>query len=236
MIQIDSFLTSGKILVNLQKDSLKIRCKVDDQFYVPADFKIISAPSNPYQFDYKTYLARQGIHQQLFVTNSQWKPLEEPSFSVLGFAATIRNNVQQSLQKYSFSTNSLGIINALLLGQRQELSRELLEDYANAGAIHILAVSGLHVGILLFLLNILLKPLRNIPYGKPIQLLLTVLLLWSFAFIAGFSASVVRAVTMFSFVPFGQSLNRKTPIEFSLISSAFLLLVVHPLFLFDVGF
>ena len=236
VIQIDSFLTSGKILVNLQKDSLKIRCKVDDQFYVPADFKIISAPSNPYQFDYKTYLARQGIHQQLFVTNSQWKPLEESSFSVLGFAATIRNNVQQSLQKYSFSTNSLGIINALLLGQRQELSKELLEDYANAGAIHILAVSGLHVGILLLLLNVLLKPLRNIPYGKPIQLLLTVFLLWSFAFIAGLSASVVRAVTMFSFVAFGQSLNRKTPIEFSLISSAFLLLVVHPLFLFDVGF
>ena len=236
VIQVDDFFTSGKIIVNLQKDALKTTLDVDDLLSVSADFKTIPAPLNPYQFDYKTYLARQGIHQQLYLKKYHWKPLGKVSFSLVGFAASIRNQIQQSLQKYSFSKNTLGIINALLLGQRQDLSKELLDDYANAGAIHILAVSGLHVGILLLLLNFLLKPLSNIPYGTPLQLLLTVGLLWSFALVAGLSASVVRAVTMFSFVAFGQSLKRKVPIEFSLIASAFLLLLVHPLFLFDVGF
>jgi competence protein ComEC len=121
-------------------------------------------------------------------------------------------------------------MNALLLGQRQDLSNELLNKYENAGAIHILAVSGLHVGILLLLLNFLLQPLERLRKGKSIKIILVVGLLWCFALIAGMSASVVRAVTMFSFVAVGLSFQRRKTITFSLISSAFLLLLVKPCF------
>ena len=234
--QIDHFFTSGKILVNIEKESLRNTFNVNDQLYVSADFKQISPPLNPYQFDYKRYLARRGIYQQLFIQNNTFKSLRKGGFSLNGFSASIRNTIQGSLRNHSFSKNTLGLINALLLGQRQDISKELLTDYANAGAIHILAVSGLHVGILLLLLNFLLKPLESLPKGKLIKLILIALLLWCFAFIAGLSASVVRAVTMFTFVAIGQSLHRKTLVEFSLIASAFLLLLLQPMFLFDVGF
>jgi len=124
----------------------------------------------------------------------------------------------------------------LVLGQRKELSKELISEYQRAGAIHILAVSGLHVGVILLLVSFLLKPLERIRYGVFIKTLCIIFLLWVFAFIAGLSASVVRAVTMFTFVAIGMFFGRNNGIEFSLISSMFLLLLIKPLFLFDVGF
>jgi competence protein ComEC len=165
--------------------------------FVSVDFKTIQSPLNPHQFNYKDYLARQGICQQVYLKKNTYKFFGKGSTTLVGFAASIRNKIQRSLQKHSFSKNTLGVLNALLLGQRQDLSRELLTDYANAGAIHILAVSGLHVGIILLLLNFLLKPIRSIQNGNFIKLILIVGFLWCFAFIAGLSASVVRAVTVY---------------------------------------
>ena len=130
----------------------------------------------------------------------------------------------------------MAVINALLLGQRQDISKELISDYSRAGAIHILAVSGLHVGIILLILSSIFKPLERVKNGKFLKTMLIVVFLWMFAFIAGLSASVVRAVTMFTFLAVGQSFQQKSVVEFSLISSLFFLLLVKPMFLFDVGF
>ena len=127
-------------------------------------------------------------------------------------------------------------MNALLLGQRQDISKELTANYSKAGAIHILAVSGLHVGIILWMLSFVLKPLERFKKGKVIKLVLVVLFLWFFAVLAGMSASVTRAVTMFSAIAIGQFFNKRNAIEQSLIFSMFLLLLLKPLFLFDVGF
>jgi competence protein ComEC len=124
----------------------------------------------------------------------------------------------------------------LLLGQRQDISKELLTDYQKAGAIHILAVSGLHVGVLLWMLSFLFQPIERLPYGKFLKAIVIVLLLWGFAFIAGLSASVVRAVTMFTFLAIGQSFQRKHVVTYSLIASMFFLLLIKPMFIFDVGF
>jgi competence protein ComEC len=86
------------------------------------------------------------------------------------------------------------------LGQRNDISKETYDDYKNAGAVHILALSGLHIGILILVIQYLLRPLNKLPNGKKMSLLLTVLLLWCFALLAGLSASIVRACTMFSFI------------------------------------
>jgi competence protein ComEC len=94
----------------------------------------------------------------------------------------------------------------------------------------------LHVGIILLILSFLFKPIEKIKNGTYLKAFCIVLLLWMFAFIAGLSASVVRAVTMFTFLAIGQSLQRKKVVEFSLISSMLFLLIVKPMFLFDVGF
>jgi len=234
--QVDSTKTNGTILLNIQKDSTQNSLAVGNRIFIKTPFKELIPPLNPHQFDYKQYLAKQYIYHQVFLDKKQFKQLDDASFSLIGLSASIRGKVQTSLKQYHFSNNEFAVINALLLGQRQEISKELLESYTNAGAIHILAISGLHIGILLLLLSYLFKPLEKLPHGMLIKTTCIILLLWSFAFIAGLSASVVRAVTMFTFVAIGLSFKRKKVIEFSLISSMLFLLLIRPMFLFDVGF
>lgn len=236
VIQVDANKVIGKVLLNISKDSFSNLLKVDELVYAKPEFIEVNSPLNPHQFNYKAYLEKQGIQQQLFLKNNQYKSLGVKGFSLSGFSAKIRKRIQKSLKKYQFKNDELAVINALLLGQRQGISKELSANYSKAGAIHILAVSGLHVGIILLILSNLFKPLEQFKNGKIIKTVIIVLFLWMFAFIAGLSASVVRAVTMFTFLAFGLSFQRKKVVAFSLISSMFFLLIFKPMFLFDVGF
>lgn len=161
---------------------------------------------------------------------------DESKFSLIRIIDAFRINIQKSLRRYHFTEDELAVMNALLLGQRQEISKELSDNYSKAGAIHILAVSGLHVGIILLILSFLLKPLERVNKGKLIKLVLVILFLWFFAVLAGMSASVTRAVTMFSAIALGKFFNKRNAVEHSLIFSMFIILLWKPLFLFDVGF
>ena len=236
IIQIDSNLTKGSVLLNIKKDSLGKQLNIDDQISVKPILKKLIPPLNPHQFDYKSYLAKQGIHHQIFLENNEFLKLKSNTTTLFGLAARLRIEIQTSLKKYHFKKNELAVINALLLGQRQDISKALITDYQRAGAIHILAVSGLHVGVILLILTFIFKPLERFTYGKFFKTIIIVLLLWMFAFVAGLSASVVRAVTMFTFVAIGMSFRRKNIVAFSFITSMFFLLLVKPMFLFDVGF
>ena len=236
VLQIDHQKTTGSVLINIKKDSVASFFKIGDRILLKNKFIAIKESLNPYQFNYKNYLAKQGIHQQVYATKQELLLLDQTSTSFLEFIAAFRLKIQQSLQQYDFSEDELAIMNALLLGQRQDISKELTANYSKAGAIHILAVSGLHVGIILWMLSFVLKPLERYKKGKVIKLVLVLLFLWFFAVLAGMSASVTRAVTMFSAIAIGQFFNKRNAIEQSLIFSMFLLLLLKPLFLFDVGF
>jgi len=148
----------------------------------------------------------------------------------------LREQLILDLKRNDFGKNEIAVFQALILGQRREISNELYKDYAAAGAIHILAISGLHIGILLFLLNYLFKGFDRLKYGKVLKTILIILLLWSFAVLTGLSASVVRAVTMFSFLAVGLQLKRKTSALNSLSLSLFILLLINPYYIFQVGF
>jgi competence protein ComEC len=125
---------------------------------------------------------------------------------------------------------------ALLLGQQQDIDSETLQEYQLAGAVHILSVSGLHVGFIMLFINFLLKPIPNTSRNAYIKLLIIVLALWSYGILAGLAPSVVRSVTMFSFVAVGQHLRRSVNVYHSLLVSVLLILLWKPSFLFDVGF
>lgn len=236
VIQLGATSTRGKVLVNCAKKDAPIHFSVDDLLIVNSNFQSINSPLNPYQFNYKSYLEKQGIHHQLFIQNKAYKYIKSANSSWLGYANLFRNKVHYALENYHFLPNELAVINALLLGKRAQISKQLLEDYSNAGAIHILAISGLHVGVILLILSFLLKPLEQLKNGNVLKTIIIVILLWVFAFIAGLSASVVRAVTMFTFIAIGLFFNRNNTLLFSLISSLLLLLILNPLFVFDVGF
>lgn len=236
VFQLNKQSTIGKVLVNVEKDSTKNRFKVDDQFLVNTSFKTINSPLNPYGFNYQKYLHNQQVDYQINIDKDAILDLENSKSSVNGLAASFREKINNSLIKYGFKDNELAVINALLLGQRQTISSDLMQSYTGAGAIHILAVSGLHVGIILLILTFLFKPFHYFKKGKLIASICIVVSLWLFAIIAGLSASVVRAVTMFTAITIGLYLNRPSNIYNTLITSMFFLLLFHPSYLFEVGF
>lgn len=236
LLEIDNKNTSGKTLLNIQKDTLHAPLRVDNVYVSRIDFRDLTRPLNPHQFDYKNYLKKKYIYHQLFVKNESLLAIESNTMTIFGVADYIRKHINKKLKRYDFKPDELTIINALLLGQRQDISEEVYTSYTNAGAIHILAVSGLHVGVILLILSFIFKPLERFKHGKLIKTILLVSILWSFALIAGLSASVTRAVTMFSIVAIALNLKRPTNIYNTLAISMFIILLFKPLFIFDVGF
>ncbi|MGC6432262.1 MAG: ComEC/Rec2 family competence protein [Jejuia sp.] len=236
LIKIDGAATQGKSLLNIKKDSLSSPLQVDDVFVVKTNIKNLIHPLNPGQFDYKNYLRKQYIYHQLFVDTGGLLKGTSTKTTLLGIANSIRSHINFKLKDYNFKEDELAIINALLLGQRQEINEEVYKSYTNAGAIHILAISGLHIGVILIFLNHIFRPLERLKRGKLLKAVVLIFILWSFAIIAGLSASVTRAVTMFSIVTIGMHLKRPTNIYNTLAISILILLLFKPLFIFDVGF
>ncbi len=233
----NSYNASGKIILNQVIDSTFKKLGVDDELIVLAPKDEIKSPLNPYQFNYKNYLEIQGIYHQLKLNADNHIVLENSSRTIKGYAASLRQNIIAKLEQANFGNAEFGIIQALFLGQRDTISEETYTDYKNAGAVHILAVSGLHIGILLLFLEFILRPMELLPNGKTFKLVVVVFLLWGFAFLAGLSASVVRAVTMFSFVAYAMYLNRPSnTFNILALSMFFILLVFDPMLLFNVGF
>ncbi|MEM8938227.1 MAG: ComEC/Rec2 family competence protein [Bacteroidota bacterium] len=227
---------TGKLILNIRKDSLSTPFQIDDEIILLSQLRDIQPPLNPHQFDYKEYLRKQGICNQITISPKDIVQRKKTTASLYGIAMLTRENIIQNLSKEKFGKAEFGVIQALLLGKRDSISEDTYTHYKNAGAVHILAVSGLHVGVLLLIFQFLLKPLTYLPKGETIRLVAVVLLLWGYAFLAGLSPSVVRAVTMFSFVAYAQSLKRPTN-SFNIIAlSMFFILLIKPLYLFQVGF
>lgn len=233
----NSFKASGKIILSLPLDASQTPLQVDDELIVLAKKEEIQQPLNPHQFDYKNYLEKQGVYHQLKLNSHNFRVLKNPKRTLIGYTARLRNKISSRLRQANFGEDEFGVIQALFLGQRDDISESTYTAYKNAGAVHILAVSGLHIGILLLFLEFLLRPLELLRKGKVLKLIVIVLLLWGFAFLAGLSASVVRAVTMFSFVAYALYLNRPSnTFNILALSMFFILLVFNPMLLFDVGF
>lgn len=236
ILKINDQKTIGRSILNVEKYTGQHSLKVDDILIAKSSLNNIQSPLNPYQFDYKSYLSKRYIYHQIFLEKKGFVTLPFEYQTIFGFTNGIRRHINSKLKQFNFEGDELAIINALLLGQRQDISETVYNNYKNAGAVHILAVSGLHVGIVLLLLNFILKPLEQIKNGRTIKIVVVVALLWCFAIIAGLSASVTRAVTMFSILAVAINLKRPTNIYNTLAISVFILLLVKPMFLFDVGF
>jgi len=236
LIKLNSINVYGKILVTILKDSTSSAFKVDDLLLISSEIEEVAGPSNPYQFDYKKYLKNLGVFNQVRISEKQILQRSKGPTSLRGFSENIRNHIIQKLSETPIEKAQRVIIQALILGQRKDISKEMYGEYIAAGALHILAVSGLHVGILFLILSWLFKPLEYLKFGKQAKSVLLLLFLWGFAILAGLSPSVVRAVTMFSFFSLAGMLDRPTNSFNTLFLSFFTLLVFNPNWLYHVGF
>ena len=232
----NSIPVTGKILLNISKDSISSIIQPGMKLIVPNQTTNIAKPLNPYRFNYRKFMQKQKVEMQLQLNKSEIQTLPHNEKRILTHISNFRERLIQKLSEAKFNKDELAIMQALLLGQRQDISKEIYDEYAAAGAIHILAVSGLHVGIILLILNWLFAPLNYLKNGLILKTFILILLMWSFAILAGLSPSVVRAVTMFSFIAIGMQMRRKTSVLNSLFISLFILLLVNPYFIFQVGF
>lgn len=232
---------SGKILLYIQKDTLEdsnfLKLKYGNELLISGSPSITKASGNPESFDYIQYLAYQNIFYQDFIKNQEFRVLSESTnFDIYQTSIQIRNYLDQELARLLPSEKSYGVASALVLGIKSHLDDEITQAYASAGMMHILAVSGLHVGIVVLILQTLFGKLRKTRLGKIIFMISVIFLLWFYAFLTGLSASVMRAVTMFTILEIGRATSKNTNIYNSLAISALILLIYKPFFLFGVGF
>jgi competence protein ComEC len=234
--QIDQTKTSGRILLNIQKDSLNRPFEIGTHLLIDGTLYKNKPAKNPNQFDYSKYLERKQIYAQIYTDASNIKIGTNIDKDAWYYSSLLRTKIIHNLEKNKFNNNELNVAAALILGQQQDISPEIIRDYQYAGAVHILSVSGLHIGFILLFVTFILKPIPNNKSGSFIKLILILLSLATFGIIAGLAPSVVRSVVMFSFVAIGMYLKRSTNIFHTLLVSMLLILLFQPSFLFDVGF
>ncbi len=146
------------------------------------------------------------------------------------------NYIIQTLQTYIPNKKEQGVAEALLIGYRNDLDKQLVQSYSNTGVVHIIAISGLHLGMIYGLILLVFSPFKNKRWYRFVVPVVAITILWLFTLLAGAVPSILRSAVTFSFIAFGIFINRKGSIYNTLAASAFCLLVFNPFLLWDVGF
>lgn len=192
---------------------------------------------NPGEFNYRKYLADNRVYGQVFPAGPQWSNVGvADKLTITDRAARIQHRIVEELERAGFSDRELAVASALMAGERNLIDPQTREIFAKSGAMHVLAISGLHVGILYFVLLYILGFAERIKYGRTIRALVILTLIWSYALITGLSPSVTRASIMFSFFLVGDMLQRRGEALNILAASALLMLVIHPWLIRSAGF
>lgn len=227
---------SGKIIVNIQKDSIQNPLIVGNSIKIQTILKQNKPSKNPNQFDYSKYLADKQIYAQIYCQKKEISVSKTVQKDIWYYCAKLHSRIISNLEKSKFNTAEMNVALALILGQQQEISQNIIQDYQYSGATHILSVSGLHVGFIMLFITFILRPIPNTRKGSFLKLASILISLAGFAIISGLSPSVLRSVVMFSFVAIGSHLRRNGNIYHTLLVSILLILIFEPYFLFDVGF
>jgi len=227
----------GKAYIYFQKDSVAAALSFGDQLLIEAEFNPLEGIQNPDGFDYAAYLKRKGIESTVYVSSNNWiKVAENDKISILSLANQCRNYFLSIYREFNFKKEDFAVLAALTFGYTDELEPDLRASYSASGAMHILAVSGLHVGIIYAVLVFVFGFLGKTQRQRNLRTILILFFLWSYAFITGLPPSVFRATLMFSFVILGGVFERKSLTYNTIFMSAFLMLLINPNLLFNVGF
>ncbi len=192
---------------------------------------------NPAGFDFKRYSLFEGITHQVYLTTGEYalgKHSAGPG--IRGGLFSFREMLLDIFRTNIHGEKELGLSEALLIGYKDDLDKSLVQSYSNTGVVHIIAISGMHLALIYWLINLLLQPLQSRKRLRWLKPVLAIIILWLFSLLTGASASVLRAAVMFSFIVAAGSITRKTSIFNTLAASAFCLLCYNPFWLWDVGF
>ena len=229
---------SGKLIIYLRKEMDITLPKYGDVIAIPfSAVRLISPPQNPDEFNYKRYLAFNQIHHQAYVTANQLYQLGvNEGGAVMKWIFSVQQYFKSVLIRCIASSNESGVAQALLYGYDDDIDAETMQAYANTGTLHVLAVSGMHVGIIFSLLGYFLLPLNRTKRLKIIKNIIILIALWLYSLLCGFSPSILRATVMFTFIIMAAILGAKSNVYNTLAASSFVLLCMDSNILANVGF
>jgi competence protein ComEC len=228
----------GNMMIYFEKDSsILALLKYGTRLIIKNKSQEIKGPQNPYEFDYKRYLAFNQIYRQAYITKNNFLVIDQFGGNILWkIAYQAQEFFNISLLKYVQSMNEIAISKALLYGFDDEIDPELVRAYSNTGTLHVLAVSGMHVGLIFWLINLVLKYFDKRQYQRVLKAIISLIIIWSYSLLCGLSPSILRASVMFSFVAIGNAVKNKPNINNTLAASAFVLLLFDSNMLSNVGF
>lgn len=222
----------GKILLYTAKDNITLRY----QNSIAISKSLVEIQNFTEDFDYKQFCLFRGITHQAFVKSKEYKILRSQNKKGLwSFIYDSNERILSIIKKNVNGSREKGLAEALLIGYKDDLDKSLVRSYTNTGVVHIIAISGLHLGLIYFLLSWITKPLtrKKMSWLRP---LLIISFLWIFSLMAGAQPSILRSALMFSCIALGELFSRKTSVYNSLSISAFIIICINPFALWDVGF
>ena len=229
--------TKGKVILYFQKDSLAETLQYGDKIVVQSKLRNVEQPNNPYEFDYSDYLAKRYIYATAYIQSGHYTIVEKSSQKgVMAFAYKLRDMMMGIINSSSLSEQEKSIASAMLLGWDENIDIETLQKFSNAGISHILCVSGLHLGVISILVSYCLFFLSNSKKHRIIKGCIRILVLWLFVMITGMAPSAMRAATMFSLIVIGEMFFERADVFCNVATSAFILLLINPNYIYDVGF
>jgi competence protein ComEC len=228
--------SQGKIIL-FGKTNPLLPSGYGNQFLIKSGIQEIVSNNNPGGFDYKTYMLRKGIYYQCFINEKNAQLYKENQGNLwMQKVFKFQDYIHFCLGQNLLGKNEIAIAEALLYGYDKEIDDEISDAYSKTGTLHVLAVSGMHVGLIFMLLSWLLTPVLNLPKGKIWVAILQLLGIWIYAVLCGLSPSILRACVMFSFVIIGKQINRSSNPFNSLSAAGFFLLILNPFMIYNVGF
>ncbi len=231
-------VTIGKLLIALKIDSLKpIQLSYGDELLITTKYLAVEPAYNPAEFDFKAWLAAKNIYHQTFVNQNQVIKIGTARGNVMiNYAINVRKKQVATYRKYIKNDEAFAVASTLVLGYRADLNHETLSAYSKTGTIHALSVSGMHVGIIYILLDYVLFFLNRNKVLKFLKLALICTLIWYYALLTGFSASVLRSAIMLTIFILAKYYSRASNNYNILAFTALCLLFYNPFLIWDVGF
>ncbi|GGF21517.1 ComEC/Rec2 family competence protein [Echinicola rosea] len=224
---------SGRVLIYHR---LEKPLRPGDVVWVVGMPQCIAPPKNPKAFDYRKFMARKQVHHQHFLGDMVFRLGEVEKLSLFDPVILAREKLGRHLEETFEDSHALEVGKALLLGQKADLGEAVSEAYVTAGAMHVLAVSGLHVGMIYGFFLLFFKPSQLSRSKRVVFLTVVVVLIWVYAMLTGMSPSVMRAATMFTVLSLAQMQSRSPSVFNTLAISALLLMLFNPYIIFEVGF
>ncbi len=230
--------TQGKLLLAMRFDTTKsLNLHYGDLLLIKSKFKETEPAYNPSEFDYKGFLSSQQIYYQSFINQKETKKLDEHVANpIKEFALKFRERQIEKFNTYLKDSSVKAVASTLILGYRADLSKDILQTYTKTGTMHVLSVSGMHVGIVVYLLSFMLMFLSKSKKGRILQAIIMISLVWFYALITGLAPSIERAAIMTTFIMLGKARSLKTN-TFNIIAvTAFVILIFDPFAVINVGF